>query len=192
MLQFSLWQKIIIWSVCGFGILFALPNAFYTRVEVRNDLYEARANGLNVTDEEIANIGNWPSFLPSSLVNLGLDLRGGAHLLAEVKVEEVYAQRLDAMWQEVRDILRAERSSIGTIRRHDGRDDQLRVKISKKSGMAKAIKVIENLARPVSSLTGVGQKDIEVSADQNTLIIQFSDAEKLLFLAQVFRQRLKI
>ena len=192
MLQFSLWQKIIIWSVCGLGILFALPNAFYTRVEVRNDLYEARANGLNVTDEEIANIGNWPSFLPSSLVNLGLDLRGGAHLLAEVKVEEVYAQRLDAMWQEVRDVLRAERSSIGTIRRQDGRDDQLRVKISKKSGMAKAIKVIENLARPVSSLTGVGQKDIEVSADQNTLIIQFSDAEKLALNERTMEQSLEI
>ena len=131
-------------------------------------------------------------FLPSSLVNLGLDLRGGAHLLAEVKVEEVYAQRLDAMWQEVRDVLRAERSSIGTIRRQDGRDDQLRVKISKKSGMAKAIEVIENLARPVSSLTGVGQKNIEVSSDQNTLIIQFSDAEKLALNERTMEQSLEI
>ena len=29
MLQFTLWQKIIIWTVCGLGILFALPNALY-------------------------------------------------------------------------------------------------------------------------------------------------------------------
>ena len=126
MLQFSLWQKIVIWSVCGLGMLFALPNAFYTRVEVRNDLSEAISKGINVSVEEITELGNWPSFLPSRLVNLGLDLRGGAHLLAEVKVEEVYTQRLDAMWQEVRDVLRAERSSIGTIRRQDGRDDALR------------------------------------------------------------------
>ena len=192
MLQFSLWQKIVIWSVCGLGMLFALPNAFYTRVEVRNDLSEAISKGINVSVEEITELGNWPSFLPSRLVNLGLDLRGGAHLLAEVKVEEVYTQRLDAMWQEVRDVLRAERSSIGTIRRQDGRDDQLWVKISKNSGMLKAIEVIENLARPVSSLTGVGQKNIEVSSDQDILIIQFSDAEKLALNKRTMEQSLEI
>ena len=48
----------------------------------------------------------WPNWLPSSLVNLGLDLRGGAHLLAEVKVEDVYESRMEAMWPEIRDALR--------------------------------------------------------------------------------------
>ena len=41
-------------------------------------------------------------FLPSSLVNLGLDLRGGAHLLAEVQVSDVYEQRMAALWPDVR------------------------------------------------------------------------------------------
>jgi Preprotein translocase subunit SecD len=31
-------------------------------------------------------------------VNLGLDLRGGAHLLAEVAVSDVYEQRMGALW----------------------------------------------------------------------------------------------
>jgi preprotein translocase subunit SecD len=40
-----------------------------------------------------------------NLVNLGvLDLRGGAQLLAEVKVEQVYEQRMRATWPEVRDV----------------------------------------------------------------------------------------
>jgi preprotein translocase subunit SecD len=43
-------------------------------------------------------------------VNLGLDLRGGAHLLAEVRVSDVYADRIDGMWPEVRDRLRDERA----------------------------------------------------------------------------------
>ena len=192
MLQFSLWQKILIWSVCALGILFALPNAFYTRVEVKNDIAEALSKGLQISSDDIANSKNWPSFLPSNLVNLGLDLRGGAHLLAEVKVEDVYAQRLDAMWQEVRDILRAERNDIGTIRRQGGRDDQLRVKISKIAGMDKAISAVETLARPVASLSGVGSKDIEVSSDQEILIIEFSEAEKLALNTRTMEQSLEI
>ena len=192
MLQFSLWQKILIWSVCALGILFALPNAFYTRVEIKNDIAEALSKGLQVSSDDINNSKKWPSFLPSNLVNLGLDLRGGAHLLAEVKVEDVYAQRLDAMWQEVRDILRAERNDIGTIRRQGGRDDQLRVKISKIAGMDKAISAVETLARPVASLSGVGSKDIEVSSDQEILIIEFSEAEKLALNTRTMEQSLEI
>ena len=192
MLQFSLWQKILIWSVCALGILFALPNAFYTRVEIKNDIAEALSKGLQISSDDITNSKKWPSFLPSNLVNLGLDLRGGAHLLAEVKVEDVYVQRLDAMWQEVRDILRAERNDIGTIRRQGGRDDQLRVKISKIAGMDKAISAVETLARPVASLSGVGSKDIEVSSDQEILIIEFSEAEKLALNARTMEQSLEI
>ena len=192
MLQFSLWQKILIWSVCALGILFALPNAFYTRVEIKNDVAEALSKGLQISSDDITNSKKWPSFLPSNLVNLGLDLRGGAHLLAEVKVEDVYAQRLDAMWQEVRDILRAERNDIGTIRRQGGRDDQLRVKISKIAGMDKAILAVETLARPVASLSGVGSKDIEVSSDQEILIIEFSEAEKLALNTRTMEQSLEI
>ena len=192
MLQFSLWQKILIWSVCALGILFALPNAFYTRVEIKNDIAEALSKGLQISSDDITNSKKWPSFLPSNLVNLGLDLRGGAHLLAEVKVEDVYAQRLDAMWQEVRDILRAERNDIGTIRRQGGRDDQLRVKISKIAGMDKAISAVETLARPVASFSGVGSKDIEVSSDQEILIIEFSEAEKLALNTRTMEQSLEI
>ena len=192
MLQFSLWQKILIWSVCALGILSALPNAFYTRVEIKNDIAEALSKGLQISSDDITNSKKWPSFLPSNLVNLGLDLRGGAHLLAEVKVEDVYAQRLDAMWQEVRDILRAERNDIGTIRRQGGRDDQLRVKISKIAGMDKAISAVETLARPVASLSGVGSKDIEVSSEQEILIIEFSEAEKLALNTRTMEQSLEI
>ena len=192
MLQFSLWQKILIWSVCALGILFALPNAFYTRVEIKNDIAEALSKGLQISSDDITNSKKWPSFLPSNLVNLGLDLRGGAHLLAEVKVEDVYAQRLDAMWQEVRDILRAERNDIGTIRRQGGRDDQLRVKISKIAGMDKAISAVETLARPVASLSGVGSMEIEASSDQEILIIEFSEAEKLALNTRTMEQSLEI
>ena len=114
MLQIALWKRLIIWALCIGGLLLALPNAFYSRVETFND-----AKLLNETSDK------WPSFLPSSLVNLGLDLRGGAHLLAEVQVSDVYEQRMAALWPDIRDILRAERDKVGTIRLQKGKLDCL-------------------------------------------------------------------
>ena len=192
MLQFSRWQKLLILSICLIGVLFSTPNAFYNRVETKNDILKAISKGQDASDLELEKINAWPDFLPSNLVNLGLDLRGGAHLLAEVKVEEVYGQRLDSMWQDVRDVLRAERDTIGTIRRQDGRSDQLRVKISNISGMPKAIELIEDLARPVSSLSSVGTKDLKVTSEKNILIIEFSEAEKALLNDRTIQQSLEI
>ena len=192
MLQFSLWQKLLILSICIVGIFFSIPNAFYTRVENKNDTLNSISKGQELSSSELKSLRAWPAFLPSSLVNLGLDLRGGAHLLAEVKVEEVYGQRLDAMWQEVRDVLRAERDVIGTIRRQDGRSDQLRIKISNVSGMPRAVELIEDLARPVSSLSSVGKKDLKVTSDQNILIVEFSEVEKLALNERTMKQSLEI
>ena len=36
----------------------------------------------------------WYDWAPSDLVNLGLDLRGGAHVLVEVTLEDVYSERI--------------------------------------------------------------------------------------------------
>ena len=139
MLQIDLWKRIVIWSLCAIGLLLALPNGFYSRVEGYNDAQKAfESSGL-----EVKGAPSWPSFLPSGLVNLGLDLRGGAHLLAEVEVEDVYAARMKSLWPTLRDTLRPERATIGTIRLQTGPADQLRVRISKPEAMAQAISLAE-------------------------------------------------
>lgn len=105
MLQIDLWKRLAIWGIVALGLLLALPNAFYPRVETHNDAaaaIEAGADPEALQDE----LALWPNWMPSDLVNLGLDLRGGAHLLAEVQVEDVYAARVEGMWPEVRDLLR--------------------------------------------------------------------------------------
>ncbi len=192
MLQFSIWKKLVIIGLSLLGIALALPNGFYTRVEKHNDALAEVEAGLPITPERQQAIDGWPNWLPSGLVNLGLDLRGGAHLLAEVRVEEVYAARLDSMWPEVRDALRAERATIGTIRRQDGPDDELRVRISKPEAMARAIEVVEGLARPVVSLTGVGATDIEVRGEDGMLIVTLSEAERIATDDRTMRQSLEI
>ncbi|MCG7521329.1 protein translocase subunit SecD [Ruegeria sp. Ofav3-42] len=191
MLQIDTWKRVLIWSVCVIGLLMALPNAFYTRVEQSNDAKAAIELGID-TPEMQAEAAQWPNWLPSSLVNLGLDLRGGAHLLAEVQVDDVYESRMEAMWPEIRDALRDERATVGTIRKQDSAPDEIRVKISQPEGMPRALEVVRGLARQVQTLTGVGATDIEARADGDTIVVQLSEAEKLASDDRTVRQSLEI
>ena len=173
------------------GFLFAMPNGFYNRVESVNDARMQLENG-NDTPEIISQASNWPSFLPSTLVNLGLDLRGGAHLLARVRVDQVYEARMDAYWPEVRNALRKERASIGTIRRIDGENYDLRVRISEPSQINHAVEVVSALARPVTTLSGAGSRDIVVTSIEDTIIIELSEAEKIATDTRTMDQSLEI
>ena len=191
MLQFSLTKKILIWVVVVLGFLFAMPNGFYNRVESVNDARIQLENG-NRTPSVITAAKNWPSFLPSSLVNLGLDLRGGAHLLARVRVDQVYEARMDAYWPEVRNALRKERATIGTIRRVDGENYDLRVRISEPGQMQRALEVVTALAIPVTTLSGAGANDIVVTSQDDMVIIELSEAEKIATDTRTMDQSLEI
>lgn len=187
MLQIDLWKRIVIWGLCIIGLFLALPNAFYTRVEGYND------TKAGLISADAAQDGfSWPSFLPASLVNLGLDLRGGAHLLAEVQVEDVYAARMKALWPDLRDALRAERAKIGTIRLQKGPTDQLRVKISQADQIAHAVSAAETLSKPVVSLSNAGARDLEVTSDGDTVIVTLSEAERALTDQRTLQQALEI
>jgi len=192
MLQIPLWKRVVIWGLVIVGLAYALPNAFYSRVETHNDAAALVEAGAAETGEIAADLSQWPDFLPSSLVNLGLDLRGGAHLLAEVQVADVYADRMDAFWPQVRDALREARDEVGTIRRQDSPPDQLRVRISNPEEITRAVAIVRGLARPVTSFTGVGSDDIEVSFEGADLIIELSEAEKQATDDRTLQQSLEI
>jgi len=191
MLQIDLWKRVLIWLTCVVGLLLAMPNAFYPRVEAHNDAVADMAAGITNENTETL-IAGWPSYLPSRLVNLGLDLRGGAHLLAEVQVEDVYAARMTSFWPEVRDLLRGERATIGTIRQQPGPDTELRFKISKPEAIQEAASLVRGLARPVTSLTGAGASDIVVRTEGDMVIVELSDAEKLASNERTVQQSLEI
>jgi len=191
MLQIPTWKRVVIFGLVILGLIFAIPNGFYSRVEGHNDAVLAIEIG-GETPELVAARDAWPGWAPSFLVNLGLDLRGGAHLLAEVRVEDVYADRMDGYWPEVRNALRSERAVVGTIRRQPSANEELRVKISQPDGMARALQVVRALANPVVTLSGVGSTDIEVSGRGDILTLQLSDAEKLATDNRTILQSLEI
>jgi preprotein translocase subunit SecD len=181
MLHISAFKQAAIWLTVVVGLALALPNAFYSRVETHND---ALAQGQDET--------SWPGFLPSGLVNLGLDLRGGAHLLAEVQTADVYATIMDVTWPEVRDALAADRDMVGFVTREASQPDELIVRISEPTGAARALEIVRGLARPITSLTGVGSTDIEVVGSGPLLTIKLSDAEKLAVDDRTMQQSLEI
>ncbi|HCQ57233.1 MAG TPA: protein translocase subunit SecD [Sulfitobacter sp.] len=187
MLQIDLWKRIVIVLTCLAGLWLALPNAFYAPVEKHNDAVAA-IEVQGSTPELEAQRALWPEWMPSGLVNLGLDLRGGAHLLAEVQLADVYASRMEAQWPEVRDALR----SLTPVRREEAPAGELRVRLNDPSKMAEALQITRDLARPVTTVTGAGGSDINVSGANGTITITLSDAEKQATDERTMQQSLEI
>ena len=79
MLQFEAWKRLVILIVCSVGLLAALPN-----------------------------IVSVP-FFPSKSVNLGLDLRGGSHLLLRTDINAVVTERLSDISEGIRIAFRKEK-----------------------------------------------------------------------------------
>jgi preprotein translocase subunit SecD len=192
MLNIPLWNRTLIWGLVVLGLAFAMPNLFYSQVERHNDALTLIEEAGGDPEELAADVGAWPGFLPSTLVNLGLDLRGGAYLLAEVQVEEVYAARMDSLWPEVRGALRDARDQVGTVRRQDAPAGELRVRISNADGIDAAVAAVRDLAQPVVSLTGVGASTLEVRADRDMVVVQLSEAERAATDDRTMQQSVEI
>ena len=82
MLDFPTWRKVWLWLVTLICVVAALPSL------------------LSATSIR------WPDALPDPMVNLGLDLAGGSHILLEADGSQVAAQRLDNMEENVRNTMR--------------------------------------------------------------------------------------
>jgi SecD/SecF fusion protein len=191
MLQIALWKRALILIVAATFVIAAVPNFFYPRVEQHNDAIAAIERDGSTPEREAARAG-WPDWLPSGLVNLGLDLRGGAHLLAEVRVAEVYKSRMDGYWPEVRDVLREVRDQVGTVRRLDAPPGELRVRISEPAGIEAALAKVREIASPVVSLTGLGSNDIEVRGEGSDIVVTMSEAERAATDDRTMQQSLEI
>jgi preprotein translocase subunit SecD len=195
-LETPLWKRVVVWAVVLVGLILAAPNLFYSRVETRNDAATAIAKaeklGGVATPDQTAALAVWPAWAPSGLVNLGLDLRGGAHLLAEVKLADVYKQRMDAFWPDARDALKEVRDATGPVKRKPSPDGTLRITLTNPEGMPAALAKLQSLTANVVSLTGAGQKDMDIVADGGDIVITLSDAEKAATDTRTMQQSLEI
>ncbi len=79
MLQFPAWKMVLVAVVCALGLAYAVPNVANLRVSE-----------------------DWPRWMPGQTINLGLDLRGGSHLLLQVETDVVVRERLEAIQDDTR------------------------------------------------------------------------------------------
>ncbi|MCZ8017504.1 protein translocase subunit SecD [Novosphingobium sp.] len=98
MLDFPRWKQLWLWSITLLACFAALPSLL-------------AVGGVSL-----------PQALPSPMINLGLDLAGGSHILLEANPEQVKRQRLETMEEDVRARMRnAEKPiRIGEISTKDG------------------------------------------------------------------------
>ena len=193
MLNFSKFKVILILLPCLWALITSLPHLNYSLVEKANDAKDALRLGKPLSKQMSADIKSWPGWLPSDIVNLGLDLRGGAHLLVEVSVEDVYQEKLDSIWSEARARLRDIRDSIGGIRRLESIDtDTLTIKIENINGIDDALREIRELARPVVSLTSVGKTELDLMTEGDKIIVKISAPEKVRLNDLTMAQSLEI
>ncbi len=147
MLYFPKWKIVLVISLCLIGFLTALPNVFH----------EDQLKGF-------------PGWLPSKQINLGLDLRGGAHLLLEVDTQAVVTDRVQSLQDSIRDILRPKRGDerIGyTGIRSSG--STVSLQLTDPAQATQAVKLIRTLAAPTGGnmAFGGGSPDIEVEASDD-------------------------
>lgn len=133
------------------GILAALPNLF--------------------TAQQLASMPGW---IPKQQVTLGLDLRGGAHLVLEVDEAALRTARLQSLAEEARNTLRRERMDNQSIRVVDG---AVIVSIADGAQRARAVELLRSLGNPVSSIGfGSAQSDIDVSESQGRIRLLLTEA----------------
>ena len=200
MLYFSLWKKALVIGVCLLGALFAAPNVFYdaadTAARARTQIALVEARGEAPSPELLAQAARWPSFLPASVLNLGLDLRGGAHLLVEVAVEDVYRDQLVGLWPAARDALRAVRETVGPFRQVEGATDALVIRLNEPTPQAvsAAVAAVQALAQPVQQgLMGVSGRTFDAAGGADGVIrVTLTEVERAAVLERTMAQSLEI
>ncbi len=196
MLYFSLWKKALVIGLCLLGLALAAPNLAYDRADdaalARGEIDKLTEAGLSPSPELVERANAWPSFLPANVVNLGLDLRGGAHLLVEVRIEDVIAERMEAVRAEARDALRD--AGVRRYTRLVAAEDRVSVRITDAADIPAAREALQGLAQPVSDFTlGITAPDLVVSeGPDQSLVVTLSEGAVKATTDRTMAQSLEI
>lgn len=161
MIQVSRFQIFIIIVVCLYGVLYSLPNV------VNHDTRQWMVENL-------------PAGFPKQTVNLGLDLRGGAHLVYQIDIDKVFTERSEQMAQDLRSRLREKEIKHKPIRSLD-RGMQIMLENGEDANTVRSA-IRSNDTRYV----------IDTSADGLTIDVAMSDAQVKEIEGQVISQVIEV
>jgi protein-export membrane protein SecD len=152
MLHFPPWKIIVIVTICLAGLVFTLPN-FFAKETVQG----------------------WPAFLPKRQLALGLDLRGGAHLLLAMDVNEVRKDWLESLRDDARRRLREARIGFTGL---GIQGNAVHVRLAKPEDTDAALRQLRGLIQQLGNpLLGSAGDDITVErGDSGVIILQPTEA----------------
>ena len=152
MLYFSKFKSISIIMICLFGVLFALPNLL----------------SKNLLDD-------LPKIIPHKQINLGLDLRGGSHLLVEVQSSVRAIERMDDLYDEIRLELRRNKIILSDISQNN---NQIKIILDSNNFKDDLIRIIESLSQNVRGQPGTGLLTAELNIleqEDGSFIVSMSE-----------------
>jgi preprotein translocase subunit SecD len=145
MLTFSRWKQITILAVCLLGLIIVFPN-FFPRSTVEK----------------------WPAWFPRKQLNLGLDLRGGAHLLLAMEVNDVRKDWLDTLRDDARRRLREAKIGVSAV---GIAGNAVQVRVAKAEDTEAALKALKQMVEPIGNpLLGSSGQSVEVTKGDGTSI----------------------
>jgi protein-export membrane protein SecD len=167
-LQVSLWSRLVTLIILVGGILIALPNALSPEVRAK-----------------------MPNFLPTSAVNLGLDLQGGSYLLLSVDFDEVMRGRVETLLGDTRASLRKAHIPLDEVKQGI---DTLSLRIPDPSRLEEARTLLQNVNPSMSSsVLSVGGKQYEMTEGAGgTFTFRMTDAFKNTTRQQVMDQSIEV
>jgi preprotein translocase subunit SecD len=138
------WKVILVVAVCVLSVLYAAPNVLPKRT-------------VGWMQEHL------PSILPVQTVNLGLDLRGGSHLLLEVATDVVVEERLQGLVDQVRSELRNAKIGYTDLGLSGG---AVRFKLTEPAQADKAREVLRDMDR-----------DLEIKQADGAFTLNMTEAQ---------------
>lgn len=112
-----------------------------------------------------------PSWLPHNQVSLGLDLRGGSHLVLEVDEADLTKERLNSLLQDARRVLREKNIQPKSVVRNN---NNIVVSLADPSQSDAAVTQLRTLGNVIATGISAGQSDLAVTADGGNITIGFS------------------
>jgi len=156
MLNLQRWQSIAVITFTALAVLFALPNALPASL-----------------------LDHLPGWYQQSRINLGLDLRGGAHFLLEADLRSVLNERLTNLSDSVRAELRKQQVGFKDVTVDNGR--AVVVTLRDEAQRAKALEAIHTV-----------DPSLAVSGSADTIQLTYSDQDLFRRKKEVIDQSIEI
>jgi len=137
MLYVDRWKANAVALVCVLSLLLCLPSFFSQQA-----------------------VSRWPFWLPKKQLSLGLDLRGGAHLLLALEVNDVRKDWLDQLREDARKRLRDAKIGVGGV---GIVGNAVQVRIAKAEESEAALKALRQITQTFGNpILGTSVNDVEV------------------------------